>query len=73
VELSINVLKGLSVHLNGNYSRIRDQLSLPAEGASKEEVLMELQQLATGYAFSLRMGLSYRFGSVYSNVVNPRF
>jgi len=73
IDLRINVLKGLSVQISGKYSRVRDQLSLPAEGASKEEVLMEIQQLATGYEFSLRVGLSFRFGSIYSNVVNPRF
>ena len=73
VDLRMNLFKGLSVHVNANYSRVRDQLSLPLEGASKEEILMELQQLATGYDFSLSMGLSFRFGSIYSNVVNPRF
>lgn len=73
VELMVNLIKGLTFHISGDYSRIQDQLSLPAEGASKEEVLMELQQLATGYEVSMRLGLSYRFGSVYSNVVNPRF
>ena len=73
VDVSMNVLKGLRVHVSANYSRVRDQLSLPAEGASKEAILMELQELATGYEFSLRLGLSYRFGSIYSNVVNPRF
>jgi len=73
VDVSMNLLKGLSVHVSANYSRVRDQLSLPAEGATKEAILMELQELATGYEFSLRLGLSYRFGSIYSNVVNPRF
>jgi len=73
VDLNINLLKGLSIHINCEYSRVRDQLSLPAESASIEEVLMELQERATGYDFSLRMGLSFRFGSTFSNVVNPRF
>lgn len=73
IELRVNLIKGLTFHISGDYSRIQDQLSLPAEGASREEVLMELQQLATGYEVSMRLGLSYRFGSVFSNVVNPRF
>jgi hypothetical protein len=29
--------------------------------------------LQTGYAYYGSVGLSYTFGSVFSNVVNPRF
>ena len=72
-ELRVNLIKGLTFHISGNYSRIRDQLSLPAEAASKEEILLEVQELATGYEMSMRLGLSYHFGSIFSNVVNPRF
>jgi len=73
IEFSMNVFQGLSFDINGNYSRVRDQLSLPKTGASKEEVLMEVKELQTGYNFSVRVGLSFRFGSIYSNIVNPRF
>lgn len=73
VEIRVNVLKGVSFDINGNYSRVRDQLSLPKEEASLEEVLMQLQELATGYDLGLMVGLSFRFGSMYSNIVNPRF
>ena len=45
----------------------------PAGGASTEEILLELKRLATNYSARLEMGISYRFGSMYSNVVNPRF
>lgn len=72
-EIRVNVLKGLSVDLVAGYSRVRDQLSLPKEGATKDEVLLNLQELATGYDLSVSLGISYRFGSLYSNIVNPRF
>jgi hypothetical protein len=71
--LSMRVFKGLSFNIEGEYSRVRDQLALPKTGASKEEILLELKQLATSYDLRLEMGFSYRFGSIYSNVVNPRF
>ncbi len=71
--LWINVLKGLSFNIGGEYQRIRDQLSLPLAGATPEEILLELKRLATGYNLSFQVGFSYRFGSIYSNVVNPRF
>lgn len=71
--LSMRVFKGLSFGIDGEYARVRDQLSLPREGASKDEILLELKQLATSYDFSLNLRLNYRFGSIYNNIVNPRF
>ena len=72
-ELSLRLFKGLNVNIYGRYSRIRDQLSLPREGLSIEEVLLQQQQLATGYTYYMSVGLSYTFGSLKSKVVNPRF
>jgi hypothetical protein len=31
------------------------------------------QQLATRYSYFTSFGLTYTFGSIYNNVVNPRF
>ena len=69
----INLFKGFSFNVGGQYSRIRDQLSLPAREYTSEEILLELKRLATGYNLRFEVGLNYRFGSIYSNVVNPRF
>jgi hypothetical protein len=72
-SLSIRLFKGLSFTTSGRYSRIRDQLSLPKGVATDEEVLLRQRQLATGYSYNGSFGLSYTFGSTFSNVVNPRF
>ncbi len=72
-ELSLRLYKGLSLTLWGNYSRIHDQLSLVKGGATYEEILLRRQQLETSYSYSGQIGLSYTFGSIFSNVVNPRF
>jgi hypothetical protein len=72
-ELSLRLIKGLNFNIDGRYSRIRDQLSLPRGGLSLEEVLLRQKQLATGYQYSMSVGLSYSFGSLKSKVVNPRF
>ncbi|OGD15320.1 MAG: hypothetical protein A2W20_00570 [Candidatus Aminicenantes bacterium RBG_16_66_30] len=69
----VNLFKGFSFNVGGQYSRIRDQLSLPGRDYTPEEILLELKRLATGYDLSFEIGLNYRFGSIYSNVVNPRF
>jgi hypothetical protein len=72
-ELSLRIFKGLSLNIEGRYSKIRDQLSLPRGEATLEEILLRRRELASGYRKSFEIGLSYRFGSVFSNVVNPRF
>ncbi|UCE41775.1 MAG: hypothetical protein JSV17_01945 [Candidatus Aminicenantes bacterium] len=71
--ISMRILKGLSFNVEGEYSRVRDQLALPKRDASVEEILLEIRRLATSYDLRLQMGFSFRFGSIYSNVVNPRF
>ena len=38
-----------------------------------DELLLRRTELATEFNYSLSVGFSYTFGSVYSNVVNPRF
>jgi hypothetical protein len=69
----INLFKGFSFNVGGQFSRIRDQLSLPGREYTQEEILLELKRLATDYYLRFEIGLNYRFGSIYSNVVNPRF
>jgi len=72
-DLSFRLFEGLSLNLYLNYSRIHDQLSLPKQGATEDEILLHRKQLATQYDFYTYFGLSYTFGSIYTNIVNPRF
>jgi len=69
----VRLFKGFSFNLFGRYEKIKDQITLRKSTASTEEVLLNLQQLATGYSYGFNFGLSYRFGSIFNNVVNPRF
>ncbi len=77
VELSgfvqVRLVRGLSLFAHGGMSWIRDQLFLPAEEATEEDILLRNRRLPTSYEFSGSLGLSYTFGSIYNNVVNPRF
>ena len=52
---------------------MRDQLSLPKEEATEEEILLRLRALKTADNYFGNVGISYRFGSSLNNVVNPRF
>ncbi len=67
------IARGLAFNISGSASLVRDQLYLPKRGATDEEVLLRRQQLATSYRYFVSAGLSYTFGSIYNNIVNPRF
>ncbi len=72
-SVNLNVVKGLRFRIGGSYNVIRDQLFLPAGGATPQEILVRQRQLATSYNYFFSVGLNYTFGSIYNNVVNPRF
>jgi hypothetical protein len=72
-ELSFRIFKGLSLNIHGSYSGTHNQLSLPKGEATLEEILLQRRELSSSYRYFTSIGLSYRFGSVFSNVVNPRF
>ena len=73
VSAEIRIVKGLSFNIYGSYSFIRNQLSLPKSGANQQDVLLKQKELATNFNYYFSFGLSYTFGSIYNNVVNPRF
>ena len=70
---SIKVFKGLSISLRGNIYQKRDQIALKKEDASTEDILLQQREMSSQYNFWTNFGLSYTFGSIYNNVVNPRF
>jgi hypothetical protein len=72
-NMSVRLIKGLSLTVDGRYSAIHDQLALRKGTAELEEVLLRRTELASSYSYQVRLGLNFSFGSVYSNVVNPRF
>ena len=69
----MRLFKGFSFNVFGEASRTRDQLYLPRGEASTEEILVRQRQLETGYSYYMNFGISYQFGSIFNNVVNPRF
>ncbi|MGH9310371.1 MAG: hypothetical protein ACRD1U_13420 [Vicinamibacterales bacterium] len=72
-DIQLRLTRGLSFGAELNASRIRDQLSLPARGASPEEILLRLRQLESGYEYNAGISLTYSFGSIFSSIINPRF
>lgn len=72
-SVGFRVSEGIFINFTGGYSAIRDQVSIPRRGASAEDILLRRQQLETTYDYYTNFGISYTFGSRYSNIVNPRF
>jgi len=71
-DLNLRVFRGLDFSVGGRVSRIKDQLYLSKVGLTPEEVLLQQRARGTEFRFQVDMGLSYRFGSKYNNIVNPR-
>lgn len=72
LRLEYRLFRGFEIFVFGRYSSINDQFYLPIEGLSPEEILLRRRQRETDFSFDLGVGLSYRFGSKFANIVNPR-
>ncbi|QED36671.1 hypothetical protein FK178_02610 [Antarcticibacterium arcticum] len=69
----LRLYKGLSLNLSGYFALQRDQLNIAKGDISNEDLLTRRRQLDSNYSFYSSFGIRYRFGSIFNNVVNPRF
>jgi hypothetical protein len=69
----LRIIKGLSLSVNGGVSYINNQLNLAIGDLSEAERLLRLKAQATNFYLQGGVSLNYTFGSIYNNVVNPRF
>lgn len=72
-RFNIRLFKGLSFSVYGTVARIHDQIALSKVDMDEADILLQLQEQATSYNFDGGIGFTYTFGSIYNNVVNPRF
>lgn len=72
-SISVRIIKGLSLRIRGRAARVNDQLSLVKGDLSEADILLQLTELETSYNIDGGIGLTYTFGSIYNNTVNPRF
>ena len=68
-----NITKGLSLNYWTYINFDRAQIHLPLNGATYEEIILRQKELESNYFYYMSFGLSYTFGSMKNNVVNPRF
>ena len=71
-NFEIRLLRGLNLDIRGGVSRIKDQIYVALEETSDEDILLRRRELGTDFEYSVDVGLSFTFGSVFNNVVNPR-
>lgn len=72
-NLSWRITKGLELNYSLGYGIIHDQISLTKGGATQEELLLQQKELKTDFNLWASFGISYTFGDIYNNIVNPRF
>jgi len=73
VGTDVRLFKGLSFNFRGGISIPRDQITLKKGNTTAEDALTRQHEMQTDYNLWISAGLSYTFGSIYNNVVNPRF
>ncbi len=71
--VSLKLVRGLSIDIRGSYSKINNQITIPKGDAKLEEVLLHRKEIKTQYSYNLSVGVSFTFGSIYNNAINPRF
>ncbi|MFC1724429.1 hypothetical protein ACFL4T_02300 [candidate division KSB1 bacterium] len=71
--IDIRLFQGFSFSIVTVLESIHDQLYLEKGGASYEDLLLRRKELETRYSYHISFGISYTFGSIFNNVVNPRF
>lgn len=71
--VKIRIFKGLSLSVDASVAYINNSLNLAKGDLTEAERLLRLKQQATKYQVGGGIGINYTFGSIYNNVVNPRF
>jgi hypothetical protein len=71
--ISLNLYKGLNFFILGGWSLIHDQLSLRLRPPTDDEIYLRLVALQTNSSYFFAVGVQFTFGSIFTNVINPRF
>lgn len=71
-ELSIRIIRGLSVNFDFRIENIHDQIYLSKEELSLEDILLNKVQLPSTFEVRAGAGVRIQFGSIYNNIVNNR-
>jgi len=72
--IEIRIVKGLSFYVS-SYANFTKGIypNISRNSVSLNDLLTHTRQYATEKVLYINFGINYRFGSIYNNVVNPRF
>ncbi len=71
-SVTFRIVRGLNLRVFGAASRVRNQVFLPSRGATDTDILLRRQALETSFTYFTNFSISYTFGSIFNNIVNPR-
>ena len=72
LQMDVRITGGLSFSMYTSGGLVRDQVFLVKGKASEQDILTRRRQIASDYTIYSGVGISYRFGSILNNFVNPR-
>ena len=72
-QANFRVAKGLFFNVTANVSLINNQLSLSSKSLTPEQIILRQRETLSNYSYSLQVGIRYTFGSIFNNIVNPRY
>ncbi|MFM9989248.1 hypothetical protein [Flavobacterium sp.] len=72
-QVNFRVAKGLFFNVTGNASLINNQLSLSSQSLTPEQIILKQRETLTNFSYSMQVGIRYTFGSIFNNIVNPRY
>ncbi len=72
-EISWNLARGLSLNVFGQIGYISNLRNIQKSEIDANDILLQNRQLDTSFEYFSGFGVTYRFGSIFNNVVNPRF
>ncbi|MBD0333271.1 MAG: hypothetical protein ICV66_11505, partial [Chitinophagaceae bacterium] len=72
--IQCRLFKGLSVSLS-TFSNFTKGIypNIPRKFFTRDDLLTNTRQYPTQKSLYMSFGINYRFGSIYNNIVNPRF
>lgn len=72
-QMDIHIAKGLFFNVVGNVSLINNQLSVSKAILLPQELLLQQREILTNWSTGFSIGITYTFGSIFNNIVNPRY
>ena len=70
---NVRIVRGLSINFFGNISRVRNQVFLARSDVSDEDARLRRRALETNFDYFTNISISFTFGSIFNDTVNPRF